>query len=485
VNLVLALGAWPVTMQDQTLQKLLIVALLLAAVAVLAFVTLLPGVRAPDEPAREAAGPAASARLPANEAPAASAAAASAAPALRYDTEYPSIRYAATPPADAIARLEDRIASAEITLGADPERGYLEALLAALDIGAESQVLVFSRTSVQVQSITAATPRAIYFDDDTYVAWMPDAGNIEIASMDPRLGPVFYTLSQDPSAPPEFERQLGQCLRCHDSYSLTGGGVPRFITGSGYTDTRGNLVAHEGWILTSDRTPLRSRWGGWYVSGYHGEQIHLGNIAVREAAELERLEELRTGNLENLDSLLDTSRYLTNYSDIVALLVLEHQVRVQNAIVRASYDVRTALDGAGEQAGPELAARVAELTEPLVEALFLAGEAPLTDEIRGTSGFAAAFEARGPRDTRGRSLRDLNLRTRLFEYPLSYVIYSRAFDALPGPAKERAYARIREILSGTDTTEPFARLTAEDRAAILEILRATKADFAAALENGV
>jgi hypothetical protein len=395
--------------------------------------------------------------------------------APRYDTEYPAIGYSTTQPEGAIADLEARLARGELKLGFDGGRGYLDSVLAALGIGIESQVLVFSKTSFQAESINPENPRAIYFNDDTYVAWVPGGQGLEIATLDADLGPVFYTVAQEQSAEPVFERKLGECLSCHDSYSLTGGGVPRFITGSGYTDVDGNIAAHEGWILTSDRTPLRSRWGGWYVSGHHGSQVHLGNIAVHEVAELERLEELRKGNLDDLDTVLDTSAYVSNRSDIVALLVLEHQVRVQNAITRASWDARTLLAGPGGKApDTDVAARVREIAEPLVEALFLGGEAELTDEIRGTSGFAEAFMQRGPRDARGRTLRELDLRTRLFKYPLSYAIYSRAFDALPDAIKQRVFTRIEEILSGADTSASFARLTPADRVAIAEILRATK-----------
>jgi hypothetical protein len=389
---------------------------------------------------------------------------------LRYDTEYPSIRYSTTAPTGAIADLEARLDRGELALRFDAGRGYLDSVLAALEIGIESQVLVFSKTSLQVEDISAARPRAIYFNDNTYVAWVPGGEGLEIATFDADLGPVFYTLAQQGAGTTKFERKLGECLRCHDSYSLTGGGVPRFITGSGYVDVDGNLVAHEGWILTSDRTPLRSRWGGWYVSGQHGAQVHLGNIAVRDVADLERLEELRTGNLDALDSLLDMSAYPSNRSDIVALLVLEHQVHVQNAITRASWDARTAVAADADEAS------LAAIAEPLVESLFLVDEAELTDEISGTSGFAEAFMARGPRDAQGRSLRELDLKTRLFKYPLSYAIYSRAFDALPQVIKDHVYARIEEILSGADTTGAFARLAPAERIAIDEILRATKPD---------
>jgi hypothetical protein len=209
--------------------------------------------------------------------------------------------------------------------------------------------------------------------------------------------------------------------------------------------------------------------------------VHLGNIAVRSVYELERLEELRLGNIETLDGVLDTSAYLTNRSDIVALLVLEHQVRVQNAIVRANYDVRTALAAAALDADAEVDLTSLGLDlEPLVEALFLAGEAPFTSPVRGTSGFADQFVARGPRDASGRSLRDLDLTMRLFRHPLSYAIYSPAFDALPRSARNSVYLRIAGVLDGRDDSPAYARLTAEDRMAIAQILMQTKPEFAAA-----
>ncbi|HEX6997943.1 MAG TPA: hypothetical protein VF322_07340 [Gammaproteobacteria bacterium] len=401
---------------------------------------------------------------------------------LRYDVEYPAIGYSTVTPENRVTRFAERLAAGEVRLDSGSPREALARLLAALEIGTSSQALVFSKTSLQTGGIDATTPRAIYFNDDTYVAWVQGTDAFEIATMDPNLGPVFYTLGQD-GDPRSLERQLGTCLRCHDSYSLTGGGVPRFIVGSGYTDADGRLVAHEGWILTSDRTPLKNRWGGWYVSGYHGTQVHLGNVIIRSFDDFERLDSLRVGNREDLDGLVDTSPYLTNRSDIVALMILEHQVHVQNAITRVSWDVRDRLAEGGLDAGasPAAAAQLAATVEPLVEALFLAGEAPLTDRIRGTSGFAEEFQRRGPRDAQGRSLRDLDLERRLFKYPLSYLVYSDAFAALPEAAKGQVYRRMAEILGGEDDSGKYAHLSAADRAAILEILRDTAPEIATAI----
>ncbi|MBN1241005.1 MAG: hypothetical protein JXB36_21075, partial [Gammaproteobacteria bacterium] len=290
---------------------------------------------------------------------------------LTYDVEYPGIGYSTTAPSDRVADLMRRLESGEARLALGEERGWLDSLLRELDIAPDSQVLVFSATSLQTGSIRASSPRAIYFNDDTYVAWVQGGGPIEIASMDPKLGPVFYTLTQAEGA--DFERQTGRCLRCHDSVSLSGGGVPRFIVGSGYIGTRGNIVAHEGWILTSSRTPLRSRWGGWYVTGRHGDQVHLGNIVVRNVADLQEIDELRIGNIDDLDGLVDTSPYASGGSDIVALLVLQHQIDVQNEIARVNFELR----GGGD--GSSAAADVAGVVEPLVEAMLCVGEVGLTD----------------------------------------------------------------------------------------------------------
>ena len=458
--------------------------------------------------------------------------------ALRYAAEYPAIGYGEAELADPVARLSERLAVGDASLVFDGERGYLDSLLAALDIDTASQLLVFSKTSLQVRGIAPETPRAIFFNDAIYVAWTRDAPTIEIASMDPNLGPVFYTLEQRAAIDVPFERQLGRCLRCHDSYSLTGGGVPRFILGSGYIGTDGNLVSHEGWILTSEQTPLRNRWGGWYVTGSHGDQVHLGNLIVRDVAALQNLDSLRVGNITDLDGFLDTSPYPARYSDIVALLVIEHQVAIQNLITRVNYDTRTALEATDEPGGvgPErpvsdvgggqaaesaaggttadgiatdgtaadgttadgtasegtasegTAANevaggvVADIAEPLVRAMLFADAVELAGPIEGTSGFAGQFEAHGLRDSAGRSLRELDLTRRVFRYPMSYLIHSEAFDALPDVTRTYIYRRIDEILAGEEPSGDFAHLSQADRTAVREILAETKHGFAAVLQ---
>jgi hypothetical protein len=392
---------------------------------------------------------------------------------LRYETEYPTIPYTTGKRTDRVAALIERIDRGEVQLTRDGERGYLESLLAALEIDASSQTLVYSQTSLQSRLIGPKTPRAIYFNDDVYVGYVQGAP-IEIASLDPLLGPVFYLLEQA-AAVPAFTAELGRCLSCHDSYSLTGGGVPRFIVGSGYTGTTGMLVSHEGWILVSDRTPLKSRWGGWYVTGRHGSQVHLGNVVIKTLYDFDRLEELRVGNRDTLDGLVDTKPYLTSSSDIVALLVLQHQAEAQNLITRLSYDARTAAE--------RREVPLEETAERLLRMMLFVDAVEYTDPVAGDPKFVEQFASRARRDARGRSLRDFDLTRRLFRHPLSYVIYSPAFDALPSDAKGIFFRRLNEVLSGRDTSEDFAHLTPADRTAILEILRDTKPELAAGAAN--
>jgi hypothetical protein len=387
---------------------------------------------------------------------------------LRYARDYPVMRYADQDPTDRVARLQRMIAEGQAQLSFEAGRGYLASLLESLDVPASSQMLVFSGTSVQPRLISAARPRALYFGDDVYVAWMQGSDVLEIAAMDPDLGPVFYTLDQEASDKPKFERHTAACLRCHDTYGLSGGGVPRFLIGSGSTDEMGRLAGHESWELTTDQTPLSHRWGGWYVTGSHGDQHHMGNIVVRA----DDPAPAAVGNLSELSGLLDTGPYLTEHSDIVALMVVEHQIHVQNLLTRLNWEARKLL---AEQAEPS---KITAHVESLVSAMLFVNEAKLTGPISGTSGFRADFESRGPFDADGRSLRQLDLTRRLFKYPLSFLIYSHAFDGLPTEAKARVFQRVWEVLAEVDRSKQFDHLSASDRTAVLKILEDTHEGFA-------
>jgi hypothetical protein len=255
-----------------------------------------------------------------------------------------------------------------------------------------------------------------------------------------------------------------------------------------YARSDGQPEFRAGTYMTSDQSPWEERWGGWYVTGTHGLQRHMGNLFAKNAAQPDLIDRDAGANVTSLKRYFDTSAYLTGHSDIVALMVLEHETNLHNLITRASYQTRIALNyerllnkelGRGENyRADSTLSRIKSVCEPLVQGLLFAKAAPLTAPVTGTSGFAAQFAASGPRDREGRSLRELDLKTRLFRYPCSFLIYSEAFDAMPPLAKDYVYRRFDEVLSGKDTGPEFSHLSASDRKAIREILLATKPDFA-------
>lgn len=399
------------------------------------------------------------------------------------DLDRPPIEYYTAKSDDPVARLIRRIQDKEITLHHDREHGYLRSLLNELDVPLSSQVLVFSKTSLQRSRISPRTPRAIYFNDEVSIGFCQRGDVLEVTAMDPDLGVVFYTLDQDPRFAGRFKRQTESCLLCHGSSRNRG--FPGHLIRSVAADKTGEMVLARGTRQVDHTTPFAERWGGWYVTGTGGGTEHLGNQVV---GGWPGLDETAGGvNITDLKPYFTVGDYPTPHSDLVALLVLEHQCEGQNRIARANYLTRLALYEQGElnrafgdpedQERESITRRIRSACEPVVEYLLFSGEAKLTGPVVGTSKFAKEFAARGPVDSKGRSLRQFDLKTRLFRYPLSYLIYTRQFDGLPERAKEDVYRRLWEVLSGQDRSERFAHLSAGDRKAIIEIVRQTKAEL--------
>jgi hypothetical protein len=397
-----------------------------------------------------------------------------------YDRE--PIRYSASQPDNLVSQLDQQLASGSTKLQFDDDRGYLQAVLQALSVPQSSQVLVFSKTSLQRQRITPKTPRAVYFSDDVYVGYCQRGDVLEISAVDPQLGTVFYTLDQQRTETPRFKRQGDSCLICHSSGNTQN--VPGHVIRSLFTDRSGQPILSEGSHRVDHTTPFEQRWGGWYVTGTHGGQKHMGNV-THNPRDIKELEPASGGqNITDLQPLFRASHYLTPHSDLVALMVLEHQAQTHNYITRASFTVREALyyqqnlnrdlDEAPDHRWPSTDSRIASAGNALLKYLLFCEEAPLAEPIAGTSAFAAEFAALGPRDSKGRSLRDLDCQRRLFKYPCSYLIYSKSFDALHPEMRDYVLTRLLKILTGEDPDPTFAHLTPEDRQAILEILRDTK-----------
>jgi hypothetical protein len=392
------------------------------------------------------------------------------------------ICYTATPVDDPVAQLQRRLERGEVKLQFSPEHGYLESVLQQLKVPVSSQTLVFSKTSFQRNLISPRKPRALYFNDENYIGWVRGGAVLEIASTDARQGTVFYTLKQEKSEKPRLVRQTFDCLQCHES-GMTHN-VPGLLMRSVYPDDEGQPILSAGTYVTTDQSPLSERWGGWYVTGKTGRQHHMGNSTIDDEEHADQFDFGSGCNLTDLSKLVKTAPYLSKHSDIVALMVLEHQTNLHNLITRANYETRIALrdcaalnkalgDPPGHLSESTLH-RIKSVCEPLVKAMLFSGEAKLTDAVEGTSDFTKEFAARGPADSHGRSLRQFDLHTRLFKYPCSYLIYSEQFDALPDAAKNYVYHRLSDVLTGEETGREYSHLTSDDCRSILQILRETK-----------
>ncbi|MGC2419661.1 MAG: hypothetical protein WA434_18100 [Candidatus Acidiferrales bacterium] len=396
------------------------------------------------------------------------------------DIDRPPIEYGTRPVTDAVSQLNLQIQQGKVHLKFDDQQGYLRSVLEALDVPIQSQLVVFSKTSFQMYRISPSNPRSLYFNDSVAVGWVRGGPIVELAAEDPKQGVIFYTLDQKPAQQPQFVRHDDTCLACHESTAAAG--VPGMLVRSVFPSPNGMPLEELGGYITDDRSPFAQRWGGWYVTGITGSMRHMGNAIVTDPTKPESYLGNQTLNLESLKGKFDTDAYLSPYSDIVALMVFEHEMHMMNLFTRAGWEVRYSeyedrtTDSPVDRLGTTEAV-LREASNTLADAMLFVDEKPLPGEIRGTSGFEEMFSAQGPRDREGRSLRQFDLQKRLMRYPCSYMIYSPAFDALPEDLKAAIYARLWVILSGRETGKKYATLSLADRQTVIEILHETKKDL--------
>jgi hypothetical protein len=392
--------------------------------------------------------------------------------------EDPAIAYSTAPLNNAVSEINKKLQDGGAQLTFDGRSGYLRSVLAALDIPIDSQMLVFSQTSLQRKRISETNPRALFFNDRVALGWVRDGDVIEVAAQDAKEGMVFYTLEQRPLDRPEF-RRVFMCLACHMAGDTLG--VPGMLMFS-TTSSPGNGAPGKS-VMTDHRSPLERRWGGWYVTGSSGSIRHGGNESTTIGAGRDR-------DLASVTGLFDSDGYRSLSSDIVALLVLSHQIHMTNLLTRVGWEARAAdpalhapfVAAPGEER--QIAEMMSGIATEVVDYLLFVDEAPLADRIQGSSAFAQRFAAMGPRDAKGRSLHELDLTRRLMKYPCSYEIYSDAFDALPPPAKAPIYRRMWQVLSGEEHGDRYrSALSLVDRRAIVEILKDTKRDLPAYFQN--
>ena len=379
----------------------------------------------------------------------------------------PAINYFRQSPADPVARLQQQLENGSASLAYEPQLGYLRSVMRALELQRDSQVLVYSKTSVQSVRINPQNPRAIYFNDAVSVGYIRGADYLEFAAQDPQQGTIFYTLDQKPAEKPSLQRR-DFCLSCHVSRATLE--VPGMLVRSIATSATGMTLPQFANAVVDHRTPFNERWGGYYVTGTHGSMQHLGNALVDRSDP--DASHAAAQNVTSLRGRFDVDAYPSADGDIAALLVFDHQMEMMNLLTRAGWDVRVA--AAKHEAA---AATVRQLAVAIADYMLFVDEAPLDSAVKGTTAFAERFSSQGPRDRHGRSLRQLALDSRLLRYPCSYMIYSDAFAQLPPAMRDAVYLRLADVLTGKVREPKYQRLSAADRQAVLEILRDTKSDW--------
>jgi len=367
---------------------------------------------------------------------------------------HPAIKYLTADTDTVVDRLNQKLRDGAARLVYDEKTGYLKSVLDLLQVPVESQVMVYTQTSLQAQHIKMTNPRAIYFNDAVAVGYIRGAGLIEVVAQDPKMGSVFYTVREEAAQQATFGRDQ-QCLRCHLSWDTLG--VPGMSVLTTFPRKSEMDYANGGFV--DHFKPIEERWGGWYVTGKKLPPRHMGNYPLIIPKGITAPPPARV----SLDGQFDLDGYLTPYSDIVALMVLEHQAHFANLVTRATWETRL-----GETM------RIAEAADALADYMLFVDEAKIPGGgIEGSSGFAEKFSAQGPRDAKGRSLRELDLKTRLQKYPLSYMIYSPAFQGMPDAPKNLVMGKIERVLSGEINDPKYAHLTPQLRAEIREILQST------------
>jgi hypothetical protein len=402
--------------------------------------------------------------------------------------EQPPVNYSSTSARDAITQLQARLVAGKLKFTGSG-KDIVQTLLRELAIPVESQMLVFSKTSFQRKLIRPDRPRAIYFSDTCYVGWVP-YGLIEIAAIDPELGPVFYSL--DPNAAAPHIVRDNDCLSCHGGAFVRG--IPGVFARSVFTDAAGEPLLRHGSEVVDFRTPFTNRWGGWYVTGQHGDSLHRGNILARDQNDKLIVDLERGANLTDLSGFFEPKSYLSEGSDIVALLVFEHQIAMQNTLTRAGINCRRMLtyqqnlqrdfkEEVTEELTYDSVKRVfASSAKDVVDDLLFKDEAPLPEGLAGSAAFQNAFQAAARRGNDGGSLREFQLQGHLFKNRCSYLIYSESFLALPAALKRRVYERMAHALHPAKPDPQYAYLDADERARISRILKQTHPELRNALE---
>lgn len=366
---------------------------------------------------------------------------------------------------DAVSRLNERMNSGEITL-TPGSHGYLHAVLKQLNIPLESQLLVYSKTARAPELVSPKSPRAIFFNDDVSVAWIPEARELELTAIDPLKGVNFYTLSQplpdhesESDTIPKFIRR-DRCLACHAGRSSLE--VPGMLLRAFQTDETGK--PQFGFSRVTHETTYDRRWGGWFVTGSPNGLTHRGNLVSRADNDRHKDKPGYHSQIESLSDFFDAGAYPSQSSDFAAHMVFAHQMHGLNLIIRVGMEARLR--------------RQSNAEDQLIDYLTFRNEPPLDPSVMQTRGapseFETWFEALGPRTDSGDSLRQFDFKTHLFRHRLSYLIYHKLFDAIPKATRVLILRRLWLGLTSDDPSLAFSHMSNDEKTSIVAIIRDTK-----------
>lgn len=401
------------------------------------------------------------------------------APAATDLWDMPPLRYSETASTDPIANLAAELAKGERKIEGITPLDQLRFVLKHLDIPEASQMLVFSKTSKQNPLIHPGNPRCVFFNENSYVGYVP-GGDIEVIAHDPLLGSVYYLISTHNENPTrQIVRDNSECLSCHGTTRTES--IPGVLIRSVFPDENGHPLLSAGTFLTNHSSPIGERWGGYYVTG-HSSLPHLGNRTYQESSE--RILPLKSPDLATLAGKIDTSRYLRPTSDIVALMVLEHQCQVHNQLVAAGmnyrriYWLQKSLDPTADPDSGTAGKHADESARKIADLLLFENEADIgEDGIEGDPAFQEAFTKRFPKSKDGRSLADFQLNSHLFKHRCSYMVYSKIFESLPPRVKSAVINRLHTILKSEPEPGNHPNLKTSERRKISSILEQTLPDW--------
>ncbi len=399
------------------------------------------------------------------------------APALAAETQGPRVidfkapphHYLDHKPRDRFARLLEKALKGEVKFDTSSDKSFLISLLESLNIPISSQIMVFSASSLQSEIINPRNPRALYFNEDTYLGWVP-GGLVEIIAADPELGPMFYVFNRlRPGGPvPDVQRST-KCMNCHAGNATRR--VPGLIAESLLVSRAGSSLETYRRDVQGHQIPLELRFGGWHLTGEHNITHHKANVMGIPNNGKNEITSVNPGQFSDL------SLHLLPTSDILPHLIHEHQLGFENRLIYAIYTLRQLKSESKNMLGAAAKAEIEERAQELARYITFADEAKFPAKgITGDPAYAKDF-LRDRRMTKaGLSLKDFDMKTRIFKHRCSYMLYTDTWKEAPRELKDRVYYHMALYLRDQPDTQ-HAHLAPTERTAIRSILKETMTDL--------